>query len=367
MNIICRVSSVINYSGRGNMENFIKALNEAQSFAVTKFAFFNKDGKLVSCSDSSFFSNPEQIRIVRGNDEYNDNCESIFPCYEKLYADCIIDSIHYACCLTPCGDGGCVAEVWTDDGFLAMLKNEKISAYLEDIAASLRSNISKIYINAELLHHSLTDKELYDELEKLDAQSESCIALLSSMSDLCELLHYSRRDIIEAPINLSDTVTRLSRLLDKDLRRLGISVKSDIEDSVISNLSRERFVAAFMTMVSNAVNRITSYSEKKQLNISLRSVSSSALLSVSTPFPCSDANLSTSPRRELSDLVLKAFCEQTGSTVIRSDVKGGYELTIKLPLIQYDGDMLLGSRQSRYVESNFSTYNVYLYRILHND
>ncbi len=340
------------------MEKFTEILNQNKNLGrdiLAKLCFFDKNGVFSSSSDADFFGNDNEISLVDINGE-----KLSFPCDKKQNAYIFIANSRYSASVTPLSDGGACVTVFDDDCMLSILSNGAISENITAVIKSMRDNVMTINTGLDAVGFMLEDKELYDEMKLLSSPLDSCISILGSMNALSELGYYAKGEISAVALDMSDILSNLTADMPRKLGKKDIKLTTKIDKDVVVKLNANRFIAMLMTLIYKVVLRLKTISERA-IDIKLTKSADNAILTISAADALTRDNAPVKKPDDISDMVIKSFCQSYNAVIMESDIDNKYNITLRLKLT--DQKALQAFRPS-YADSRFSVYNTYMHKIL---
>lgn len=322
---------------------------------LAKLCFFDKSGEFISSSDADFISRGCEISLVDVSGK-----KLSFPCSNKQNAYLFINNSRYSASVTPLSDGGACALIFDDDCMLNMLSNGAISENVTSVIKNMRDNIMTISTGLEAVGLTLEDKELYDEISLLASPIDSCISMLSSINALSELGYYAKGEFSAVALDVSDVLENITADMPRKLGKKDIKLTAKIDKNAVVKLNANRFIAMLMTLVYKAVLRLKALGERA-VDIKLTKSADNVVLAVSVIDALTKDNAPIKKPDDLSDMVIKSFCENYNAVILESDVEGSYNITLRLKATD---EKALQAFRSSYIDSRFSTYNTYMYKIL---
>ena len=344
--------------GEIDLNIFTEILNQNKNLGrdiLAKLCFFDKNGVFTASSDADFFSTNSQISLVDINGD-----KLSFPCDKKQNAYIYIADSRYSASVTPLSDGGACATVFDDECMLSILSNGSISENITSVIKSLRDNIMAINTGLDAVGFMLEDKELYDEMELLSSPVDSCISILGSMNALSELGYYAKGEISAIALDISDILSNLTADMPRKLGKKDIRLTTKIDNGAVVKLNANRFIAMLMTLLYKAVLRLKTISERT-IDIKLAKSADNVILTISAPDALTKDNAPLKKPDDISDMVIKSFCQSYNAVILESDVEGSYNITLRLKAAD---EKALQAFRSSYVDSKFSVYNTYMHKIL---
>ncbi|MFT3950550.1 MAG: HAMP domain-containing sensor histidine kinase [Oscillospiraceae bacterium] len=288
----------------------------------------------------------------------------------------------YTARVLPVSEGGAVggylieAVTMTEFDLLAMRLDTNVVQDRQRQIAGIRTAVSEIVATNAMLYEALVQQGQFELVEMVKNQSASCYKALSYSSNLSELLKYSMGVFKPVRSNASVYLADIVGTCAHFLRDLNVEITRQIEPDIHLELDYDRFTAAVMNLIINAVQN--NISEKKTVQITLRRSRSEIIFSIEdngigippenipklfTPYALTEK---FSEKTGLGLPLCNMFAEKFGAAItVSSKLDMGTQIFMRFPA---DDDPTipasLESPSKAYITERFSPLYLYLSKVI---
>lgn len=253
--------------------------------------------------------------------------------------------------------------------------NKGFSNYQIELFSYVRTQISGIISTVTLLQDCFERKDMYDELKLLNNQVNYCYKILATTINPTELTKYSYNMHNIVRLDAGKFLKEIVNYITSLLRGTDIAVTFSCEQNVYINIDTDRLVVVLMNLIVSSVKN--NIEERKEVNISLKSVNDYAVLTISDNgnglsssdvseiFKNSFASMDLTEddenkKYERGFQVMNAFCRSFNAIMYLSTKENyGTTVSLKIPLsTEEDFPEYLESKTSDYMMNRFS--NIYI-------